>query len=450
MTAELVAAAATAFAWNALSASAPGFPGLAFLPYWLPAVVFASFYGPWIAYASIGLSLLAIAGLSILTAGDFSAFPIHELVSPSAALVLAAISALGFGSIARKDGFASLLQRYRAAYKDKLRLGRTLEAVKIVNAYYEKELLSAQDALPLLHEHLRGLNTRSVSELASGLLALANRFASLRSGAVYRYDERADQLELVARYGDSPAPASRPLEGSVEGWAFRNASRFTLRQVLEDPYLAKMDDGRVVLALPLGPAEHSWGVFVALDMPFVAYTESNERALSAILELARPYLERAVRFERLARESDFDAHSGIPSYGQFSALLADAFSRETPFSLILCQIDNLRSMIQELGPAAERACVSSLSSVFSGTDAAIELCQYKRSDQIAILIPGLREDGVSRMSLEALAALQSQPPVIADREVRLDLRIGFASRRAADQSSEDMTGRAELLIEMQA
>lgn len=449
MIVELVVAAAGALAWNHLSGAEPGFPGLALLPYWLPAMVFAAFYGPWAAYASLGLSLVAMAAGAFLSGGGLSSFPFGYLVSPASALVLVAVSALGFGTLARKDGLSSLLERYRGAYKNKLRLERTLEAVKIVNAYYEKELLSAQDALPLLHEHLRELNTRSVTELAEGLLGLAGRFASMRSGAVYRYDAQSDQLELVARQGDADAPAARPLEGSVEGWAFRNASRFTLRQVLEDPYLAKMDDGRVVLALPLGAAEQSWGVFAVLDMPFVAYTESNERALAAILELARPYLERAVRFERLARESDFDAQSGIPSYGQFSALLADAFSRGSPFSVILCQIDNLRSMIQDLGPGAGRACVSALTSVFSRADAPVELCQYKRPDQVAILIPGLREDGVSRLSLEALAALQAQPPVISDREVRLDLRIGFASRRSADQSADDMTGRAELLIEMQ-
>lgn len=448
---EILVAGGAALAWNQLSRSRPGFPELSFLPYWIPSIVFASFYGPAGAYASLALGLGFVAASSWLSPEGLAAYPWRAMLNPASAFVFVAVSAIGFGRLAKLDAERSMRGRYAAAYKEKLRLRRTLEAVKVVNAYYERQLLSAQDSLPLLHEHLRGLNTRSVPEFSQGLLVLTERFSSVHSGAVYRYDRLSDRLSLVARSGQSPAPEERPLEGSIEGWVFRNAARFTLRQVVDDQYLAGMDDGRVVMAYPLVSGEETWGVFAVLDLPFVSYTEANERAISAMLELAKPYLERAIRFERLAREADFDRDAGYPSYSQFLAMVDDAFARGfgAPFSIVLCQIDNMREILQEAGPGAELACAQAVSKAFSQADAPMEICQYKRLDQVAIFVRGLHEDGVSRLSLEALAKLQSDPPTIGDKPIRLDIRVGFASRRKTDESSEAMTGRAELLIEMQ-
>ncbi len=95
------------------------------------------------------------------------------------------------------------------------------------------------------------------------------------------------------------------------------------------------------------------------------------------------------------------------------------------------------------------AQAEAVAKAFSLMDAPVEACQYKRSDQVALFVSGLQEDGISRLSLEALGNLQTFPPRIGERTVRLDLRIGFAAHRKTDSSPEDMTGRAELLIEMQ-
>jgi len=449
--AEILVAGGLALAWDLLSAGGPGMPELAFLPYWLPAIVVASFYGPAEGYLSLALGAALIAVSARFSPGGLVSYPWRQLLSPASGLVALSVSAIGFGRLGGRDAERALRDRFRETYRRLLRLGRAMEAVRVVNAYYERQLLSAQDSLPLLHEYLRGLNTRSVPETAAGLLVLTERFASVSSGAVYRHDRQADALVLEARSGNASAPETRPLEGSIEGWCFRNASRFTLRQVVDDQYLAGMDDRRVVMAFPLASVEETWGVFVVLDLPFVSYTEANERAIGAMLELARPYLERAIRFERLAREADFDRDSGFPSYGQFQAMLGQAFERGfgVPFCIVVCQIDNMRDILQEVGPGAERACAEAVAKAFSLMDAPVEACQYKRSDQVALFVSGLQEDGISRLSLEALGNLQTFPPRIGERTVRLDLRIGFAAHRKTDSSPEDMTGRAELLIEMQ-
>jgi len=188
------------------------------------------------------------------------------------------------------------------------------------------------------------------------------------------------------------------------------------------------------------------------DLPFVAYTESTERAIEAMLELARPYLDRAVRYERLTTDAEFDQGAGVPSYAQFMALVDEAFGRGTgsPFSVVICQIDNLAAIVAEAGPDSGRLIADAVSRAFSASaDTPMMACQYKRGDQLGLFVGGLDEDGVSRLSLEALGTLQMSPPDIGGQARRLDLRVGFASRRRADAGVDEIIGRAELLIELQ-
>ncbi|MBP7263021.1 MAG: hypothetical protein KBB32_02535 [Spirochaetia bacterium] len=447
---EMLAVLAALVAWNVLSGDQPGFPRLAFVPYWLPAVVFASFYGPVAGLASLALGVGALPVAAAFMPG--SRVPWAELAGPQSALVLLAVGAIGFGRSGSKAAIASLRARYRELYKKGVRLSKTLDALRVVNGYYERELLSARDSLPLIHEHLRSLDTRSVEGVAGGILTLLERFAGVRSAALYRADSADGTLQLVLGAGDGQAPAQRPLEGCVEGWVHRNGSRFTIRQVLDDPYLASMDDGGVIMAFPLAPSGEPWGVLTVRDLPFVAYTESTERAIEAMLELARPYLDRAVRYERLTKDAEFDQGAGVPSYAQFMAMVDEAFGRGTgsPFSVVICQIDNLAAIVAEAGPDSGRRIADAVSRAFSASaDTPMMACQYKRGDQLGLFVGGLDEDGVSRLSLEALGTLQMSPPDIGGQARRLDLRVGFASRRRADAGVDEIIGRAELLIELQ-
>ncbi|MBE3133576.1 MAG: GAF domain-containing protein [Acidobacteria bacterium] len=445
----------------------PGFLEGFFNPYLVLPLFVAVYHGKYYAFLSLVLSAVVVAvGLpaaaGLITRGTmklpFGLWQRLWEIAPlpvAAALVEVYLLGLVRDSLVRRD--AAGRGKLAAFSRDKGLLKRQVRALQSANRELEERISRQEDSITSLYSQVQVLNSLNLSKALQAMLEMVRRFIGATRCSIWEHRPEARRLELVARLGEEPADGQLgaiAMDGSIEGWVVRNNSMFSVKMVLENQQLAKLDTGRAIIALPIAAGRRIWGVLSVEEMPFAKYNLYAERLLLLIMTLAGPALERAIEYEAVVRQEDINPVTGLPSFSQFYALLERELSRQDAengtLAVMVMELLNFPALVAEHGREPTLRLLAEITPLvleLSGGKA--RFFHYKGETQLAVLAPNLDADGASLFSLNLLTRVNEHQWALRDTRVFLELILGFGVRAGAGQSADDLLEAAENLLEMQ-
>ena len=436
-----------------------------FNPYVALSLFIAVYYGKYYGFLSLGFSLLVVAlGLPAarsLVSGDGLSIPagtwekLWELAPfpLSAAIVEVYILGLIRDSLTKRDRDAK--DRLASFTRDKGLLKRQVRALQSANSELEERISRQEDSITSLYSQIQVLNSLNLAKAIQTILEMVRRFIGATRCSIWEHRPESKSLALVGSIeGGVEPPAVLPDESSIEGWVVRNNMMFSVKMLLTNEPLAKLDTGRNIMTLPITAGRRIWGVLNIEEMPFVKYNLYSERLLLMIMALAGPALERAIEFDSLVRQEDIHPITGLPSFSQFHAMLRKELGRlameQGTLAVLVLEVLNFGALAEEHGKEQVFALMRDLSRMaqeLSGGQA--RLFHYKAEPQLALLYPNLDSDGASLFSLTLLEKTNTAQWKLRDSRARLELILGFSTRTGGEQSADDLLVGAENLLEMQ-
>lgn len=439
---------------NLLFQGDPGFFSILSAPYLAAVFLCAASRGLSSGFLCLAFSAAFALVASSLFPGPFELRAVHAV--PWAASVLLVYA---FGSIAdgfrRKDG--KVMARYRELVKRERNLKRLADGLYAVNRTFEDRVTRQRDSFTLLYRQVLSMNALNVHETLRALLDTAALFLSGVKASIWSYDLNEQALRFETATGWEPganSPESIPVEGTIEGWVFRNGTLFSLRMLLQYEDLRKLDSGRNIITIPVHAGLKSWGILNVEELPFEMYSSYTERLLQIVTGLAEPQIERALEYERIAKADDVDESTGIPLYSQFYRLLESETERARvqsgSLSVFIFEVENYGELVRRFGLSAVKPLMRELAKdlmIFAGSR--LGVFSYREDGQLVVLGPNLDYDGASLYCLESLSGIRSKNWKLGDVAVRLDAIVGYASAKAGMYEAEGLIRQAEHLLLLQ-
>lgn len=443
----------------------PGFYQLYYIPYIAVGLLFSAVYG-----AVFGLICLAFCTGLILGPLPFLLSVIHDdfvrsgywsLIARNAVVPfpVAVVTTYIFGAVRSATGSREvrLKRRLEELVKENWVLKKKSDSLFRVNLELDERVSRQQEAITSLYTQLQKLDTLDVNQALNVLLETVQIFTKATKASIWEFVAGMNQFKLSASLGWNPETdriTSIPVENSIEGWAFRNDSLFSVRMVLQYDNLKKMENGRNLITLPITVGRKTWGVLNIEEMPFEKYNMYTERLLYIIINLAEHSIEKAIAYESVIEKDEVDDVTGLPLYSQLYRMLEEETRRagvdKGNFSLIVVDTINYTELVQTHGgnPVREviKAAVEELEAL---SEHKAHFYKYKEDSQIACIYPNLDFDGVSLFCLEALEKLNTGKWQIDGNDVPLEAVIGFSVFSGEGQGPEQMLEQAENLLEMQ-
>jgi diguanylate cyclase (GGDEF)-like protein len=303
-------------------------------------------------------------------------------------------------------------------------------------------------------QELYSLNLEKALET---ILATVQRFSGASVISIWQAHPEAKDLRMVASRGweeGSSRPTVVSADNSIEGWVLRNNTIFSVKMLGQYENLRKMDRGVNLMTLPVMAGRQIWGVLNIADMPFAKYNLYTEKLVTMVLALAAPALERAVEYEAVVTQAEVHPVTGLPAFAQFFSLLKETFrrarqNRET-LSVLILELTNFDSLSETFGRENALHLVSRLAGqmlILSRNKA--NLFHYKDENQIVLLYPHLDYDGASQFSLEALNHINAHEWSLKEKQVDLEVMVGYASLSEDEVEAEGLLQIAENILEMQ-
>jgi GGDEF domain-containing protein len=444
----------------------PGFLSGFFNPYVTLALIVAAYYGKYYGFLSLGLSALIVglglpAAESLLASGRLG-FPdvlrqVLRIAPVPLAVAIVETYLLGLvrDSLTRKDRDAG--ERLRIMSREKGLALRQVRALSGVNRELEERISQQENSITSLYSQIEVLNSLNLEKALKAILEMARRFVGASRCSIWEHRAEAGRLERVAQLGDEDAAEIRsaiPDDTTIEGWVVRNNLVFSVRMLLENEALARLESGRNIITLPITAGHRIWGVLNIEEMPFARYNLYTERLLLMIMALAGPALERAIEYESLIRQEDINPVTGLPSFAQFYTLLERERARLAvepgTLAVLVLEVLNFPALAAEHGRDPALGLLSEVSALLLDLSAGrARVFHYKAETQLVLLYPSLDADGVSLFSLTLLGRLNAKEWKLRDVGVRLEVILGFAVLSGHEQSSDDLLEAAGNLLEMQ-
>jgi len=450
---------------NLFFADDPGYASLYYIPYLLASALIAAVYGAWWGAFAFIVSIAVLAGALpwalYLVSEEWSTKGYWDTLFRSSyipgAVGLFCVYLFGLIRTTEKSRNRELKNRIQTLARENWLMKRKSEALFKVNRELDERVSRQQDAITSLHTQLRKLDTLDVNQALDVLLETVQIFTRAAKASVWRFEESKKELRLAASRGwdtDESIETSIPVDGTIEGWVYRNNSLFSVRMLLQYDNLEKMDTGRNIITIPINLSQHTWGVLNIQEMPFEKYNFYSERILQIIASLAEHSIERAVAYESIIQKDEVDERTGLPLFSQFFRTLEEEVRRagvqKSTFSIILVELTNYDRLAEESGTDAAKGLVKEISEELQQiSDRKAHCFQYKEEYQIALLIPSLDIDGVSLFSLETLEKINSGDWKVGGEPTQIEAVIGFSVYSGEGETTDQLLEQAENLLEMQ-
>jgi len=445
----------------------PGFLEGFFNPYVFLSLLIAVSYGKYYGFLCLGYSILAVGlGLPLargVAAGDGVLVPpgAWEELAALAPLPLAAaileVYILGLVRDSLTRGDRAARERLATISREKGLLKRQVRALSAANLELEERISRQEDSVTSLYSQIQVLSSLNLGKALGALLSMTARFVGATRCSIWQHRPDDGSLAFVTGIGwDRGAEAETllPDEGTIEGWVVRNNALFSVKMLLDNEALSRMDRGRNILTMPIVAGRRTWGVLNIEEMPFARYNLYSERLLLVIMALAGPALERAIEFESVVRQEDVNPVTGLPSFPELYAMLELELARlaveNGTLAVVVLEISNFRELADAQGREAAQLLLRDLARVAEQCGGGqVRVFHYKAEPQLAVLCPTLDADGASLFSLTLLAKAGAAEWKAREERVNLEVMIGFAARANAEQTADDLLAAAENLLEMQ-
>jgi GGDEF domain-containing protein len=445
----------------------PGFLRGVFNPYIALSFLIAVSHGKYYGFLALGYSALIVAvGLPLsasIWSGHGIAIPAGTWADLSSAAPLPFAAAilqvyvLGIirDSLTRRDRKARDL--LVSLSRDKGLLKRQVRALREANLELEERVSRQEDSITSLYSQVQVLGSLNLNKTIGAILELTARYVGATRCSIWQHLPREKSLAFVAGKGweqGAEILTLLPDEGTIEGWVVRNGGMFSVKMLLTNEVLARLDTGRNIITMPIIAGRRTWGVLNIEEMPFAKYNLYSERLLQVIMTLVAPALDRAIEFESVLRQEDINPVTGLPSFPELYAMLQLELARLSmeggTLAVLVLELANMDDLVKEHGREQTLLLLREIARVVQESSGGPALVfHYKAESQLGVLYPKLDSDGASHFSLSVLAKVNSTEWKVKNERVFLELMLGFAARSGAGQSADALLEAAENLLEMQ-
>jgi GGDEF domain-containing protein len=345
--------------------------------------------------------------------------------------------------------------RIAAATREQGLLQRQVRALQEANQELEDRVSRQEDSITSLYGQIQVLQSLNLSKALTAILEMVRRFVGATRCSIWEHRPEERKLELAARLGwTEQSAASLPDEDTIEGWVVRNNMMFSVKMLLENEALAKLDARRNIMTLPISAGRRIWGILNIEEMPFVKYNLYAERLLLLIMALAGPALERAIEFQSLLTQEDTNPVTGLPSFSQFYSLLERELGRmageKGTLAVVVFELLNFPALAEQHGREHALGLLADVvRAVQEEAGPGSRFFHYKRDGQLAMLAPHLDGDGASLLSLNVLGRVNGGEWRVHETRVYLELILGFSVRSGSEKSPDEILEAAENLLTMQ-
>jgi len=451
---------------NLLFPDDPGFTRIFFLPYAAAAVFLAVYYGRSYGLLSLAASAVFITGpmpyiLQIIYNIQPSLSYWNRILTSSYIPVPITIAFVYLFELVRAgymNSIEAMKERIRNLTHLNNRLTRISDAQAGINRELEERVSKQQDSITHLYAQIQSMNSLDHHKILDILLDTINTFTKTKKASVWCFrEESPDILSLEACLGwkdEDRVFDSIPIDGSIEGWVFRNKSLFSARMLVHYEHLSKICTGRNILTLPITLGQRVWGVLNIEDMPFEKYNLYTEQLLTIILSLSRGALENAIEYETLIQKEETDSTTGLPLFSQLYRFLEEKMrgpeAKRGYLSIVIMELVNLDSIRREYGRGPTSNLVKDvLARIERLTEGRARVFSYKSINQFAFAFTDLDYDGMGMFCLEALGSISEGGFVVDGKEVAVELILGYAVAREVPGGVEELFTEAERLLEIQ-
>jgi GGDEF domain-containing protein len=435
----------------------PGFVALFPVLYFAATCLTAAFYGTSRGLLNFSLSFGLFSAIRLLRDENlFSSRAGAAALLPWAAiLLLVYIFGKNTELLLRRD--LAVRERWRSLVRRITGLKKLSDSLYRVNRELEERTARQQDSITLLYRQVQAMNTLNVKQALNVLLDTVGIFLSATKASIWAFDGKEQGLKFAAAVGwdmEKDLSGGISLEGTLEGWVFRNNSLFSIRMLLQYENLRKLDTGRNIITLPLHVGRSVWGVLNIEDMPFEKYSFYSERLLQIITGLAEPHLERALEYDRIVSLGDVDEVTGLPQYSQFYRMLEGGLDRAKlqsgVLSVIIFEIGNFGELSERLGRKEAKLYMKELiDDITLFSDSRLGAFHYREDGQFVVLSPNLDHDGASLYCLESLEKMNRHDRGPGYSAISAEVLVGYATARAGIYDPEQLLRQAEHLLALQ-
>ncbi len=265
-------------------------------------------------------SALPPAGISLrrvlATLGQLGPLPL------AAAIVEVYLLGIIRDSLTRRDRKAREL--LVSLSRDKGLLKRQVRALRDANTELEERISRQEDSITSLYSQVQVLGALNLTKALGAILEMTARFVGATRCSIWQHRPGEGAWPSWSGKGWEAGGDTRtilPDEGTIEGWVVRNNAVFSVKMLLSNELLARMDTGRNIITMPITAGRRIWGVLNIEEMPFARYNLYSERMLRVIMALAAPGLERAIEFDSVVHQEDVNPITGLPSFPELYAML---------------------------------------------------------------------------------------------------------------------------------
>ncbi|MBN2049914.1 MAG: diguanylate cyclase [Spirochaetales bacterium] len=444
----------------------PGFTAIHFLPYGTAAVFMSVYYGRRYGLLSLACSVFCLIVpmppilylLYHIQYRDFQWKNLLLILYAPIPITLALMYLFGIVRLGYTHSIENLKTHLKTVVKQNHRLGGIVDAQTSINRELEERVSKQQESITHLYSQVQKMNSLDHQEVLRILLDTVQTFTAVKKASVWRvdeetrryltpertlgWDENQDQTEMI------------PLDGSIEGWVFRNNSIFSVRMLLQYEHLTKLCTGKNLLTLPISVGHQVWGVLNIEDMPFEKYNLYTEQLLIIILSLAQTSLESALEYEYLIQKEEMDSLTGLPLFSQLYRYLEEknraAEAGRGSLSLVVLEITNMDRIVGDKGhPAAAELLKAVLERLEHLAGNRAKGFRYKNNNQFAFVFTDLDYDGLGMFCMEALSSVSEGGFVVAGSPEAVEMILGYALAGESTEEVKELFEEAERLLEMQ-
>ena len=331
---------------------------------------------------------------------------------------------------------------------------RALES-SIRNLY--NRVAAESSSITVLYEQLGSLYSFDQQRVLQATLAAARLMTGATSCAVYQFREHT--LRLLRRAVWPPRDEEEyesevDVATSLMGWVVRTRRLFSLRQLVDNADLRRVDDRHTILCAPIVVRGQLWGVVSIARMPFFRYNEYAEKALQVTAALAAPALEQALPM--FAPEEDPNPHpasvtgqtSGILSVERLRSdleLMVRSAANEGLFVALF--VVDLQSglAVDQQAELTNQVAAEILDTIKSGT----AVYAQSQANRCALLSAGAGYDASAYLLLRVTELIAGRAWSVYEDTVLPQVTVGFASTSLCGYDAQALIDRAEAVLAMQ-
>ncbi|MBI9106254.1 MAG: hypothetical protein JEZ04_05865 [Spirochaetales bacterium] len=434
----------------------PGFSSLLHIPYIIPALFSAVYYGRRYGLLNLILSFAALGIYNAATSTELRSFFHRQNLL---ILVITIFLIYLFGTIREIDRLkiSKIRERLRTLVKENHRLKKISSAQLEINRELEERVTGQRTTIATLHKQMHRMDSLNLGKSLDVLIETVEMFTGATELTIWTQSSAGGFLHSPAsshKKGNFDSSEMLSIDDSIEGWVFRNSRIVSARMINNYENLKKMDRGRNLITMPIPINKQIWGVLNIEEMPFVRYNQYTEKLLEIIISLAEPALSRAVDHDRQIHQSETDADTGLPLFSQLYNMLnryiKSSTETETRMSLLIIEMQNYAELCsQSPASSVKKLFLNLIDDILMTTAGTAEFFMHKSANQMSVLIPGLDGDGASLLCLEILGLINSAGWTIGNKEVFVEMIIGYSSFGENASDADGLLKHAEHLLEIQ-